>query len=68
MPKVGAALPAPVKPNPPLPLAGAPPPPGTYTNVKKPKTTKKTAERPGTMPLGKPQPIDPIEAEKAKLE
>ena len=49
-------------------MAGAPPPPGTYTNVKKPKTTKKTSERPGTMPLGKPQPIDPIEAEKAKLD
>ena len=58
LPKQGASLPAAVKSNPPAPLAGAPPPPGTYTNFKKPKTTKAGKAGAGAAG-GKPEKKDP---------
>ena len=67
MPKQGASLPAAVKANPPAPLAGAPPPPGTYTNFKKPKTTK-AGKAGGPAGGGKPEKKDPTQVAKEKLE
>ena len=62
LPKQGASLPSAVKSAPPAPLAGAPPPPGTYTNFKKPKTTKAGKAGAASGGGGKPEKKSATEA------